>query len=298
MNIEQMIGYNDEYHPIGKVRKMLEKGEVPDLLFTGPPGRGKTELALALARALNAEIHELNASDDRGIDMVRTRLKLLTTTRSLTQRVILLDEADGLTKQAQEALRRMMETGNALFILTANDESGIIPALKSRCHHLGFPAYTDAQMGQLITRFRDDATAEQRKAAFAIAQGDMRVLTRLINYSDPTDWGSLVRDDVSSNAALSLAGGLWEDLRSELTHLTARGGNRVYVLSQLHSKVRDMVGDLMTVEQFHTYSRVWGDAVLAAHQWPLGDEEFIDWVVGTMASLHRGVNEQNKEKGD
>ncbi len=51
--------------------------------------------------------------------------------------MFLLDEADGLTKQAQEALRRMMETGNALFILTANNENAIIPALKSRCYHLG-----------------------------------------------------------------------------------------------------------------------------------------------------------------
>jgi len=298
MNIEQMIGYNNEHHPIGKVRKMLEKGEVPDLLFTGPPGRGKTELALALARALNAEIHELNASDDRGIDMVRTHLKTLTTTRSLTQRVILLDEADGLTKQAQEALRRMMETGNALFILTANNENAIIPALKSRCYHLGFPAYTDIQMGELITGVRDDATSEQRRAAFAIAQGDMRVLTKLLHYSDPSEWVGLVRDDAASNAALSLAGGLWEDLRSELLHLSARGSNRVYMLKQLHDKVRDMVGDAMTVEEFHTYSRVWGDAVLAAHQWPIGDEGFIDWLVGTMASLHRGVNEQKKGKGE
>ncbi len=115
---------------------------------------------------------------------------------------------------------------------------------------------------------RDDATNEQRLAAFAIAQGDMRVLTKLLNYSDPSEWVGLVRDDVATNAALSLAGGLWEDLRSELLHLSARGSNRVYMLKQLHDKVRDMVGDLMTVEEFHTYSRVWGDAVLAAHQWP------------------------------
>jgi hypothetical protein len=83
-----------------------------------------------------------------------------------------------------------------------------------------------------------------------------------------------------SDPALSLIGGDWIALRKELSLIETT--SNVALLNRLHGKVRQLD---MEPTRFHHYSRIWGDAVLAAHQWPLGQEGFIDWFVGSLASL-------------
>lgn len=116
---------------IASLKNIVQRGITPNLLFTGPPGCGKTSTAYALANELNLPISEFNASDERGINTIREKIKPLSETAE--KRIILLDECDQMTSDAQHALRRIMELSPAVFILTANDESKIIPPIKSRC---------------------------------------------------------------------------------------------------------------------------------------------------------------------
>ena len=107
------------------------------MLFIGPAGVGKTTVAHALAHELGWAIVELNASDERGIQVVREEIKSLAFSKG--KKIILLDEADNMTEDAQQALRRIMEKAkDARFILTANFEWKIIDPIKSRCLILRF----------------------------------------------------------------------------------------------------------------------------------------------------------------
>jgi len=121
----------------------LEKPEeMPHFLFVGRVGTGKTTLARLIIKHLKAEYLELNASDERGIDTIRNRVKQFISAKRLTEapRIVFLDEADALTFDAQTALRNMMEkyAKNAKFILTANYENKIIDPIRSRCQVVRF----------------------------------------------------------------------------------------------------------------------------------------------------------------
>lgn len=138
------------------LQKSLETGELPNLLFYGPPGTGKTTVALAVVQQFfgkdwRSRVRELNASDERGINAIREKVKTFaqlaigTTQDSLAQskarfRVVILDEADSMTHDAQAALRRIMEefVGVTRFIIICNYVSKIIDPLHSRCSKFRF----------------------------------------------------------------------------------------------------------------------------------------------------------------
>lgn len=113
-------------------------GSIPNILLKGKPGIGKTSLAKILVKdVLGCQYMYINASDENGIDTVRTKITSFSQARSLDGniKVIILDEVDGLTLDAQRALRNTMEeySEHVRFILTANYEHKVIPALQSRC---------------------------------------------------------------------------------------------------------------------------------------------------------------------
>ncbi len=117
------------------------KGEIPNLLFVGSPGTGKTTLARIIVNdILGCNYLYINASDESGIDTIRHNITNFAQTKSFDGgvKVVVLDEADGLTSQAQAALRNTMETyaKYCRFILTANYKHKIIPALQSRCQSI------------------------------------------------------------------------------------------------------------------------------------------------------------------
>ena len=196
-----------EIHEHSFVKKVLlrflECGEMPHLLFYGPPGSGKTTALFALANELFGEyrnhmILELNSSDERGIMVIREKIKQFASTRNLMRpnypKLIILDEADNMTYDAQFALRRIIElyTNNARFCFICNWENKIIDAIKSRCLVYRFNRLrTDTISGQMnhvmhVERmFRTMCDQDRLAISDCIGQttdGDMRRAYNVLEY--------------------------------------------------------------------------------------------------------------------
>ncbi|CAG9464721.1 unnamed protein product [Pedinophyceae sp. YPF-701] len=173
---------------VSTIRKLMQEDRLPHLLFYGPPGTGKTSTILAVARemygtSLSNMTLELNASDDRGINVVRQEVQEFASTRRIFSsgfKLVILDECDAMTKDAQFALRRIIEkyTRNTRFCLICNYASKIIPALQSRCTRFRFaPLPREAVVDRL--QHIVDAEGVQidgpgKEAVIRLGAGDMR----------------------------------------------------------------------------------------------------------------------------
>lgn len=122
--------------------------KLPNLLFYGPPGTGKTSAAKILSK--NYATLELNASDDRGIDIVRTRVKEFCSVSGSRDRLVILDEVDAMSRDAQNALRRIIEDTGVRFILIGNYVNKIIPPIQSRCTRFRFSPVGSVEMRRRI----------------------------------------------------------------------------------------------------------------------------------------------------
>ncbi|KDN53373.1 P-loop containing nucleoside triphosphate hydrolase protein [Tilletiaria anomala UBC 951] len=176
------------------LERFIEKNRLPHLLFYGPPGTGKTSTILAMARRIYGSnyknnVLELNASDDRGIDVVREQIKSFASTRNVFAaaststggfKLIVLDEADAMTQAAQGALRRVIEqyTKNVRFCIICNYVNKIIPAIQSRCTRFRFnPLELDQVEGRLDHVIQSEGcklTADGKDALIKLSRGDMR----------------------------------------------------------------------------------------------------------------------------
>lgn len=181
----------DQEHIKPIVRNFIRRGDIPHMLFIGPAGTGKTTMAHVIANELGWAIVELNASDERGINVVREDIKHLAFSRG--KKIILLDEADNMTEDAQQALRRIMEKSiDTRFILTGNFEWKIIDPIKSRCTILRFkPLPRDLMIKRLAEIIVAEGVAIETeeqlnllKEALAIivdvSEGDMRKALNLL----------------------------------------------------------------------------------------------------------------------
>ncbi|KAM3514348.1 hypothetical protein MY11210_002023 [Beauveria gryllotalpidicola] len=205
-SLDDVEGHQDI---LATINKFVDSNRLPHLLFYGPPGTGKTSTILALARRIYGAAHvrqmvlELNASDDRGIDVVREQIKTFASTKQIFGmgggasrsgasssssssspaagfKLIILDEADAMTNTAQMALRRIMEkyTVNTRFCIIANYAHKLSPALLSRCTRFRFSPLKEADIRQLVVRVVDDEGvrigAEAVDALVKLSKGDMR----------------------------------------------------------------------------------------------------------------------------
>lgn len=166
-----------------------KNGNLPNIIVSGPPGCGKTTSIWALARELlgshlKEACLELNASDDRGIDVVRNKIKTFAQTKvSLPEgrhKIIILDEADSMTDGAQQALRRTMEvySRTTRFALACNQSEKIIEPIQSRCAILRFSKLSDEELAKRLLQVCDYERVcydnSGMDALIFTAQGDMR----------------------------------------------------------------------------------------------------------------------------
>jgi len=183
-SLDDVMGHEDI---VGRLQSYVSRNDLSHMLFSGPAGTGKTTSATAIARELYGEdwqenFLELNASDERGIDVVRDRIKNFARTSfgGHEYRIIFLDEADALTSDAQSALRRTMEqfSNNVRFILSCNYSSQIIDPIQSRCAVFRFSPLSDdaveAEIRHIAAEEDIELTDDGLAALVYAAGGDMR----------------------------------------------------------------------------------------------------------------------------
>lgn len=150
------------------IKGMIAKGEITHMLFSGGPGMGKTTAALAIANELGSDVMVINATMENGIDVLRTKIQGFASTMSLSEtgpKIVILDEADGLTHVMQGALKGFIEafSANCRFIFTANAKHKIIEPIHSRCTVVDFtinPQERPRIATQFYRRVVDILTAE------------------------------------------------------------------------------------------------------------------------------------------
>jgi replication factor C small subunit len=179
---------------VDRLQSFVKAKNVPHCIFAGPPGTGKTTAALCLARDLYGKgyrehLMELNASDERGIKIVRETVKTFARTRSIGEipfKILILDEADNMTSDAQQALRRTMEkfTETCRFIMIANYSGKIIEPLQSRCAPFRFSYMSkedqDRYLRHIIQEENIQILDEGYDAIFEVSGGDLRRATNTL----------------------------------------------------------------------------------------------------------------------
>lgn len=252
----------NQKHVIERLKAFVKENNIPHLLFAGPAGTGKTTSALAIAHELygkewRSNVLELNASDTRGIDTIRGQVKDFARTKSLSNvgyRMIILDESDALTPEAQQALRRTMEnyTNVSRFCLVCNYSSKIIEPIQSRCAVFRFRALEKVDIKKFIERI---AEGEKLKisddaidAIIYLSEGDLRKVANLLQASASLkekitedvvyDIASKAKPtDVKEMIELTLKGNFM-DARKKLQDLLLRQGlSGTDIIAEIHRQI-------------------------------------------------------------
>lgn len=183
----------NQKHVVGRLEAWVKDKSIPNMIFAGPAGTGKTTCAIALAKEIfgknwHDNFQETNASDERGIDVVRGRIKEFARSRPIGAdfKIIFLDESDSLTKDAQQALRRTMEkfSDAARFILSCNYSSRLIEPISSRCAVFRFRRLELSDVETYVNRIVSGEKLKMDPGAVKIvaeiSSGDLRKATNIL----------------------------------------------------------------------------------------------------------------------
>ncbi|KAF9009376.1 P-loop containing nucleoside triphosphate hydrolase protein [Cyathus striatus] len=327
-------------HTIAVLRKTLTSTNLPHMLFYGPPGTGKTSTILALARQLfgpdnfKNRVLELNASDERGISIVREKIKNFARQTPRAQavasdgktypcppyKIIILDEADSMTQDAQGALRRIMETYARItrFCLVCNYVTRIIEPLASRCSKFRFTPLDSASSRTRLKHIADaehiDINTDVIDTLIGTSTGDLRraitylqSASRLSYSTDPPtpilpadiqEIAGVVPDSVINDFARTISieipgamevdytqhkHGSFDSINFKVKHLMREGYSATQILSQLHDIV--ISHPTMSGRQKSMSSLVFGEADKALCDG--ADEEL--WVLEVGLRVHKIV---------
>lgn len=267
LTLDEVVG-NERI--VQQLRAIALQGNMPHLILVGPPGCGKTTTVMCLARELLSEkvseaVCELNASDDRGIDVVRERIKSFAQKKVVlpgnSHKLVILDEADSMTESAQQALRMIMTdyTATTRFALACNDSSKVIEPIQSRCAILRFTRLEDEQVLRRLMLVADREGLEVEEKAYEaliyIAEGDMR---QALNNLQATaaGFGRVTYDavfqvcdqphpEVIRDILTSCLAGNFTDAASRLDVLWSKGYSPLDLASSLYKAVTDLGLDEM-----------------------------------------------------
>ncbi|AOV94819.1 replication factor C small subunit [Nanohaloarchaea archaeon SG9] len=213
-----------------RLQAFVNEDSIPHMMFAGPAGTGKTTSAVALAKDLYGDdwrqnFMETNASDERGIDVVREKIKDFARTKSMNAdyKIIFLDEADALTSDAQQALRRTMEqfSDNCRFILSCNYSSKIIDPIQSRCAVFRFNRLEEGDVKDYITRLGKEEDFKISKdaidAVMRVSEGDLRRVTNILQTA------SINNDEIGEEDIYGVAASLRPEEINEILEKSLKG---------------------------------------------------------------------------
>lgn len=312
-SIDEIVG---QHTLVEDVKSWLVQGWPSALLLVGPYGTGKTSSARVIAREmLGDEFNqlnyvEINGSDDRGIDFIRNDLKTLLRTKpvGVERKVVLIDEADGLTPAAQDAAKQLMETyaSNALVIMTGNELEKIKPAIRSRCRTYTFKPVGNiegaARLWDVLSLIGVDEDiklgwSDDLPNLIEIMNGDLRSCLNLLE-SLPRNSESLSERirDISAKNMEDLADlatkGEWMKIRGNLHGLLDAGVPLRSVMSTFYRDIKRKFNASITDTTLFDIMCAYGDVMLNIYTWPQGDHAFCDYMVASMRKEVRN-NERN-----
>lgn len=227
-SLDEIIGHDAI---VRRLKTYVDDEEVPHMIFSGPPGTGKTAAITAFAREIYGDawrqnLTELNASDERGIDTVREKIKSIArsnTAGGVPYKIIFLDEADALTPQAQKPLRRIMEEYSDVtrFFLTCNYPTKIINPLQSRCTMLRFGRLSDDKIHSLLDKVvsEEGVSVESDRCLDRIVRdvrGDARSAINSLQ-------SSTIEGEVTEDSVETVVGIVDDGLSKEIVELAIEG---------------------------------------------------------------------------
>lgn len=263
------------------------------LLFHGPPGTGKTSSGILIARKLlglqwfDTNFIESNASDDRGISFIRDELKQLMRVKPIgtKRKVILLDEADGLTPSAQDAMRRLIEkySEHTLLILTCNDLEKIRPAIRSRCAVYGFSPVDPVAGAARLSKVYGIEDKDTLFRLVSLMKGDMRGCINLLDaagdaYKTRIDELEASLDD---SVARALEGD-WIKLRQNLHNNLRSGIELNYVLTGFYDNIYEHFEEEENLDSIWRMMAAYGDVLIHKHTWIGNHYSYLDFLVAKM----------------